>query len=196
MILPKPSFAIYQRIPQLSYSLNLKTESFFPLLPNHYTPAHSPGGHAAKMIFSNPNMIHSLLVHLQGSTRRLEVGVSVSVVDLVSKRSAVLGHFRVATTQYMLLARFAACVGPAGPGCIELPGRWLVLICEEGLVPPINTNSSDKRVRQSEATKEKHGEGKWKSGSLPPGSEKDRSSTPLSNSRIRGKSWRRGYPRH
>lgn len=74
---------------------------------------------------------------------------------------AIFGHFGV-STQYMLLV-LCACVGPAGPGC-KLPGRWLVLICEEGLVPPINTNSSDKRFRQVEATKENRewGEGKGK----------------------------------
>jgi hypothetical protein len=33
------------------------------------------------------------------------------------------------------------CIGPTGPSKL-LPGRF-VLICEEGLVPPINTNSSD-----------------------------------------------------
>lgn len=55
----------------------------------------------------------------------------------------------------MLLVLCAACVGPTCPGCIELPGRWLVLICEEGLVPPINTNSSDKRLRQSIGNKGK-----------------------------------------
>jgi predicted small integral membrane protein len=37
-----------------------------------------------------------------------------------------------------------SCIGAAGAACIEVPTRWLVLICEEGLVPPINTNSSDK----------------------------------------------------
>ena len=64
---------------------------------------------------------------------------AVSVVDCVSEGgSAVFGHFVVAA-QYMLFRIcWAAWVGPAGPGCTELPGR-LVLICEEGLVPPINT---------------------------------------------------------
>ena len=65
--------------------------------------------------------------------------VSVSVVHRVAKgRAVVVGHVVVAA-QYMLLRIcWAAWVGPAGPGCIELPGRF-VLICEEGLVPPINT---------------------------------------------------------
>ena len=79
-------------------------------------------------------------------------------MDRVSESSvAVLGHFGVAA-QNMLLVFCAACVGPAGPGCIELPG-WLLLICEEGLVPPINTNSSDKRFRQSIGYKGDDGEG-------------------------------------
>ena len=102
----------------------------------------------------------------QSSSRRLVVGGSIPIVDRISKRSvAVFGQFGVAT-QYMLLVLCAACVGPAGPGCIELPGRWLVLICEEGLVPPINTNSSDKRFRQSVGYKGEDEGGKRESWQL------------------------------
>lgn len=53
-------------------------------------------------------------------------------------RAVVLGHFGVAA-QYMLFRIcWAAWVGPAGTCWTELPGRF-VLICEEGLEPPINT---------------------------------------------------------
>ena len=91
------------------------------------------------------------------SSTRLIVDRAVAVVDRVTEcRSAVFGHFGVAA-QYMLLV-LCACVGPRGPGC-KLPGRWLLLICEEGLVPPINTNSSDKRFRQVGGNKREQGEG-------------------------------------
>lgn len=79
------------------------------------------------------------------SLRRL-VLVSVPVVDRVAKGRAVFGHFGVAA-QYMLLI-LGTCTGPTGPCGTELPSGWFVLICEEGLVPPINTNSSDKRFGQ------------------------------------------------
>ncbi|CBX95446.1 predicted protein [Plenodomus lingam JN3] len=86
----------------------------------------------------------SVLLYDYRRTTRLVVGRAVAVVNRVSKRgAAIFGHFGIAA-QYMLLV-LCAWVGPAGPGC-KLPGR-LVLICEEGLVPPINTNSSDKRFR-------------------------------------------------
>jgi hypothetical protein len=81
-----------------------------------------------------------LLQDHQGRARRaLVLAGAVSVVYRVSEGgAAVLGHFAVAA-QYMLFRIcWAAWVGPAAPGCPELPGR-LVLICEEGLVPPINT---------------------------------------------------------
>jgi hypothetical protein len=86
----------------------------------------------------------------------LVLGVSVPIVDCISEGSVSFGHFGVAT-QYMVL--WTACIGPAGPGCIELPSGWLVLICEEGLVPPINTNSSDKRVGQIVGNKRETGWG-------------------------------------
>jgi hypothetical protein len=71
--------------------------------------------------------------------RPLVFAGAVSVVYLVPEGgAAVFGHFAVAA-QYMLLRIcWAAWVGPAGAGCPKLPGR-LVLVCEEGLVPPINT---------------------------------------------------------
>jgi hypothetical protein len=79
------------------------------------------------------------LDHLGAARHFLVLAGAVSVVHCVAKSgAAVLGHFVVAA-QYMLFRTcWAAWVGPAGPGCTELPGR-LVLICEEGLVPPINT---------------------------------------------------------
>ena len=105
----------------------------------------------------------------------LVVGRAVSVVNRISECcAAVFGHFGIAA-QYMLLV-LCTCVGRGGPGC-KLPGRF-VLICEEGLVPPINTNSSDKRFRQVEATEVRGGEGRARArkvGSLPPGSEIGRS---------------------
>jgi len=69
------------------------------------------------------------------SLRRL-VLVSVPVVDRVAKGRAVFGHFGVAA-QYMLLI-LGTCTGPTGPCGTELPSGWFVLICEEGLVPPIS----------------------------------------------------------
>ena len=81
-------------------------------------------------------------------------------MDWVAKGSGVVGHFGIAT-QYMLLILWAACVGPAGPGC-KLPSGWLVLICEEGIVPPINTNSSDKRFRQNNRQQKNNKGGKKK----------------------------------
>jgi hypothetical protein len=89
-----------------------------------------------------------LLVSLDTGHRNLRrlVLVAVPVVDRISESGAVFGHFGVAT-QYMLLILWT-CTGPAGPCGAELPSGWLVLICEEGLVPPINTNSSDKRFGQ------------------------------------------------
>jgi len=68
----------------------------------------------------------------------LVVGIAVSVVDAVSERgSTVLGHILVAA-QNMLLGILCPSRVGVGPRCTELTGR-LVLICEEGLVPPINT---------------------------------------------------------
>ena len=96
----------------------------------------------------------------QNSNRRLVVGSTRPVVDGVAKGSVpIFVHFGVAA-QYMLLVFCTACVGPAGPACVELPGGWFLLICEEGLVPPINTNSSDKRFRQSIGYKGEEGRGK------------------------------------
>jgi hypothetical protein len=91
-------------------------------------------------------------IHLGGRARRaLVLAVAVAVVHCVSEGgAAVFGHFAVAA-QYMLFRIcWAAWVGPAGTCCTELPGR-LVLICEEGLVPPINTivqNTSWPMLRQ------------------------------------------------
>jgi hypothetical protein len=94
----------------------------------------------------------------------LVLAVAVPVVDGIPEGGAVFGHFGVAT-QYMLLVLWTACVGP-GPSCIELPSGWLVLICKEGLVPPINTNSSDKRFGQTIGNKGRIRGGIGKSGSL------------------------------
>ena len=99
---------------------------------------------------ADPKICYSLCDDVDDrSPKRLVIGGTVAVVDRVSKgRAAVFCHVRVRAAQYMLLVVGAAWVGPAGtPGC-KWPGRWLVLICEEGLVPPINTNSSDKRFPQ------------------------------------------------
>jgi hypothetical protein len=64
---------------------------------------------------------------------------AIAVVDGVSKGgAAVFGHFAVAAQYMLFLICWAAWVGPAGTCCSELAGR-LGLICEEGLVPPINT---------------------------------------------------------
>jgi hypothetical protein len=88
-------------------------------------------------------------------------------VDGVAEGCAVVFcHFRVAAQNVVVLGiltlvegtsggSIGTCIGPAGPAWSEPAGRWFVLICEEGLVPPINTNSSDKCLRQIEATKEK-----------------------------------------
>jgi len=68
----------------------------------------------------------------------LVVGVAISVVDAVSEGGgAVFGHILIAA-QNMLLGILSAGRVGAGPRRTELAGR-LVLICEEGLVPPINT---------------------------------------------------------
>jgi len=88
-------------------------------------------------------------------------------VDAVAEGSSVaFAHFRVAAQNVVLLGilggGICTCIGPAGPACIELAGSWFVLICEEGLVPPINTDSSGKCLRQIEATKEKNRGGKEK----------------------------------
>ena len=61
----------------------------------------------------------------------------------------VVCHFRIAAQYVVVLGILAlaegtpggsicTCPGPTGPGSIEAAGRWFVLICEEGLVPPIN----------------------------------------------------------
>jgi hypothetical protein len=85
--------------------------------------------------------------------RPLVLAGAVAVVYRVSEGSAaVLGHFAVAA-QYMLLRIcWAAWVGPAGPSWTE-PGRF-VLICEEGLVPPINTIVQINVLANVTATKE------------------------------------------
>ena len=68
----------------------------------------------------------------------LVVGAAISVVDAVTEsRGAILGHILVGA-QNMLLGILSAGRAGAGPRRTELAGR-LVLICEEGLVPPINT---------------------------------------------------------
>lgn len=87
-----------------------------------------------------PSTTHaSEIVHRGASVRlTLVVGVAVPVVDAVSKgRGAVLGHVLIAA-QYMLLGILSTGRVGAGPRRTELDSR-LVLICEEGLVPPINT---------------------------------------------------------
>ena len=69
---------------------------------------------------------------------RLVIGIAVPIVDTVSESSsAVLGHILVAA-QNMLLGILSADRVGAGPRRTELAGRF-VLICEEGLVQPINT---------------------------------------------------------
>lgn len=85
---------------------------------------------------------------------RLEIGGAVAVVNRVSERCAVLVCFHVAAQNVVVVGILRLAVGrggggictcavcAAGPACVEAAG-WLVLICEEGLVPPINTNSSD-----------------------------------------------------
>jgi hypothetical protein len=95
-----------------------------------------------------------LVDHLGTARRTLVLAGAVSVVYRIAKgSSAVFGHFVVAA-QYMLFRIcWAACVGPAGPSCTELPGR-LVLICEEGLVPPINTIVQINVLANVTATKE------------------------------------------
>lgn len=92
------------------------------------------------------------------SARRLEIGGAVAVVHGVAERCGVaFRHLGIAAQNIVvlgILARpegtpggsIATCVGPAGPAWREPAGRWFVLICEEGLVPPINTDSSDKRL--------------------------------------------------
>lgn len=59
-------------------------------------------------------------------------------MDAVSEsRGAVFGHVGIAA-QNMLLGILSAGRVGAGPRRTELAGR-LVLVCEEGLIPPINT---------------------------------------------------------
>lgn len=133
--------------------------------------------------------------HLGRARRSLVLGVAVSVVYRVSKGSAaVFGHFAVAA-QYMLFRIcWAAWVGPAGPGWTELPGR-LVLICEEGLVPPINTRVQINVIANVTATNETVTGARRGSNSLR-GNETGRSSGLRNNSRSPETSWRREYPRH
>ena len=74
------------------------------------------------------------------AARHLELCGAVGVVHGVSKRRVVVvAHFRVGAQNRVLgilCCGIGTCIGPCG---IVL-GRWLgVLICEEGLVPPINT---------------------------------------------------------
>ena len=109
---------------------------------------------------------------------RLEIGGAVAVVNSVSERCAVLvSCFHVAAQNVVVVGILRLAVGrggggictcavcAAGPACVEATG-WLVLICEEGLVPPINTNSSDIRLGQVQATNEMGTTGKEKSGQL------------------------------
>jgi hypothetical protein len=68
----------------------------------------------------------------------LVIGAAIPVVDAVTKGGGVVfAHVGIAA-QNVLLAAFSASRIGAGPRRTELAGR-LVLICEEGLVPPINT---------------------------------------------------------
>lgn len=89
----------------------------------------------------NVDLICSSEAGLVPAARRLVLGGAVSVVDGVAKgRVVVVAHLRVAGQNVLVLgtlwAGIATCSGPSGIvlGC---PSGF-VLICEEGLEPPIN----------------------------------------------------------
>lgn len=84
--------------------------------------------------------------------RRLELGGAVSVVDGVAKGGAVVGHVRVGAQNVRVLGTLWAGIATcSGPCCIELVcASRFVLICEEGLEPPINKEFR-MRLRQVEA---------------------------------------------
>lgn len=73
------------------------------------------------------------------AARHLELGGAVGAVNgIAERRGVVVAHLRVAAQNRVLgilCCGIGACIGPGG---IVL-GRLGVLICEEGLVPPINT---------------------------------------------------------
>lgn len=75
----------------------------------------------------------------RAAARHLELGGAVGVVHGVTKRRVVaVAHLRVAAQNRVLgilCCGIGACIGPA---CIVLVCRLGVLICEEGLVPPIS----------------------------------------------------------
>jgi hypothetical protein len=132
----------------------------------------------------------------RGRARRaLVLAGAVAVVHCVSEGgAAVFGHFAVAA-QYMLFRIcWAAWVGPAGACCTKLPGR-LVLICEEGLVPPINTIVQINVLANVTATNETVTGTRRGSNSLR-GIWRGRSSGLPSSSRSRERSWQRECPRH
>lgn len=120
--------------------------------------------------------------------RRLVVAGAVSAVHRVAESGAVVFVHFVVAVQYML-ARicWAAWVGPAGPCCTELPGR-LVLICEEGLVPPISTIVRTDIFTNVTATKETVTGATMGGASLLRDIGRGRSSRPPSSSRSQEKS--------
>lgn len=73
------------------------------------------------------------------ASRHLEIGTAIAIVDAVAKGGrVVLGHVGVAAQDRVL--SIVCGVSGVGPTWIVLICRWFgVLICEEGLVPPINT---------------------------------------------------------
>jgi len=76
--------------------------------------------------------------HLSAA-QHLEFSGAVSVVDAVAKRSFALGHVGVAAQNVRVLGSLCGGIGTCiGPGAPSIEVCRFVLICEEGLVPPIN----------------------------------------------------------
>ena len=132
----------------------------------------------------------------------LEIGGAVPVVNSVPECCAVLvSCFHVAAQNVVVVGNLRLAVGrggggictcavcAAGPACVEAAG-WLVLICEEGLVPPINTNSSDIVLAKFRQQTKWGQQGKKKVGSLLRDSATGKSSALRRSSRNQAKSWR------
>jgi hypothetical protein len=92
---------------------------------------------------SAPLLIFGAAVSV-GIVNRVAKGrvVALCQIGFVAQNVVVLGRVRRPEGICTPGGSIGTCIAPAGPAC-ERAG-WLVLICEEGLVPPINTDSSDK----------------------------------------------------
>lgn len=142
---------------------------------------------------------------------KLGAAVAVVVAHGIAERGVVLLRRIDFSAQKVVVAgtlctgiggggiRTAGCAAPgAGSGIALLliaDGR-LVLICEEGLEAPINTNSSDYSSSYARRDRQQTKWGGMERGSLLRGSATSRSSRLRRSFRSQARSWQKGCPRH